>query len=1081
MRALVYNIMYAQPKPVNPVFSSDLKQACNEMLMKDPRKRPSVNSILGKPVIRQRISTILNPTEVKAEFSHTILHGMDILKSKAVQCAPSSTPTAPARAAPAPAPAPVVNKNQLNVGAAGGMVYRPPGQAAAPASVAAPAPVRQAAQAPVPSSVAARPSQPAAVAARNQAPPVQAQRRPEVRPVVQQPPQQQINPRQIPPYGVPTSQYKPAPIAEIPPYKPPAAAPAPVPRPSHVDNRPAPVPRAAPNSNPAPHAGHAKARAEYQHLRAGGGLQELIEKQKEQQRALQAQLARLQGQCDDADRKRQAVRRAPPAPAAAPSRIAAEKPALKPKPKPAPVSRYAQGPSRAPAKTPAAAPSRAAPVVQSQRPSSAALLRAQQDKNRARREEMDRQERQQKVLMKERLEAAKKKVQDNRAKAKADYDRPWTNNMRRGQGLVDEERAVERAYIAGAGGGGLPIPPGAVKAKAAAAKKPAWVGVMEEPGAKDADMPPPPPYFAAKEKAKEMDAVSAVGSPPAVGGAKEKVKPGINTIVGGVNDQLSRLQSQLEGMKNLSPAPSPPAAGAPLMPPAPPPSGNVAKVSVVQGPSDMHALRQKQREAGGVQPVSVQGRGLGSPPGGVGMGGVKAKPTAANRVKAPSPAPSEPLSSPPSMEDRAEKARLKREDERRALREMIQHRRAEAHASAQVQMAPVALSKAKVSGGKPCVKEDNVVDAMGVDASMGPAEEAEVEDAADTEEEVGAASGALLHATVLMTEQLREQVVAAVLAAAGVDSAEEEDEEEDEEEEDIVEEDDMADEEAPPQYDCSVDLSPEDESEPITGTASAAGDDDDASVSSKVTTEEEAAEYDRLMQNMQEALALPEKPSKTKSTVSAASVGTDEVAATEPDAEADAEADADAEPDAEADGTDEDEDDDYFEEESVCDDSEGSEMDSQDLEDAEEEELADTEPYGNGPSAPGAAATASSEEEELTEEDLCGDGMAGSPVDPMLKTTAGAALGGMIGGADVAEKLAKAQEAAATRVGLLTRYSEEQVEQACALLRGIDDEEGMTTMGAEEDDERLLGAMEGVLGIEGLADLDEFLFLALHS
>ena len=87
----------------------------------------------------------------------------------------------------------------------------------------------------------------------------------------------------------------------------------------------------------------------------------------------------------------------------------------------------------------------------------------------------------------------------------------------------------------------------------------------------------------------------------------------------------------------------------------------------------------------------------------------------------------------------------------------------------------------------------------------------------------------------------------------------------------------------------------------------------------------------------------------------------------------------------------------------------------------------------------------------------------------------------MIGGADVAEKLAKAQEAAATRVGLLTRYSEEQVEQACALLRGIDDEEGMTTMGAEEDDERLLGAMEGVLGIEGLADLDEFLFLALHS
>ena len=68
MRNLVYNIMYAQPPPVTAIFSVELKELYKEMLMKNPKQRPSINNILSKSIIRQRISTILNPTEVKVGY-----------------------------------------------------------------------------------------------------------------------------------------------------------------------------------------------------------------------------------------------------------------------------------------------------------------------------------------------------------------------------------------------------------------------------------------------------------------------------------------------------------------------------------------------------------------------------------------------------------------------------------------------------------------------------------------------------------------------------------------------------------------------------------------------------------------------------------------------------------------------------------------------------------------------------------------------------------------------------------------------------------------------------------------------------
>lgn len=62
MRALVYSIMFGSPSPPSAaLYCLDLRTLVLETLSKDPRRRPSVNTILAKTVIRDKISTFLNP------------------------------------------------------------------------------------------------------------------------------------------------------------------------------------------------------------------------------------------------------------------------------------------------------------------------------------------------------------------------------------------------------------------------------------------------------------------------------------------------------------------------------------------------------------------------------------------------------------------------------------------------------------------------------------------------------------------------------------------------------------------------------------------------------------------------------------------------------------------------------------------------------------------------------------------------------------------------------------------------------------------------------------------------------------
>jgi NIMA (never in mitosis gene a)-related kinase len=50
------------------------------MLVKDPRRRPSVNDVLRMPIIEKRINMFLGDAGFKDEFSHTLLHNQDVFR-----------------------------------------------------------------------------------------------------------------------------------------------------------------------------------------------------------------------------------------------------------------------------------------------------------------------------------------------------------------------------------------------------------------------------------------------------------------------------------------------------------------------------------------------------------------------------------------------------------------------------------------------------------------------------------------------------------------------------------------------------------------------------------------------------------------------------------------------------------------------------------------------------------------------------------------------------------------------------------------------------------------------------------------
>lgn len=63
MPQLVRNIVNGQHRPISTQYSQQARDLVKAMLLKDPKMRPGINSILSQPVVRNIISQFLNQGE----------------------------------------------------------------------------------------------------------------------------------------------------------------------------------------------------------------------------------------------------------------------------------------------------------------------------------------------------------------------------------------------------------------------------------------------------------------------------------------------------------------------------------------------------------------------------------------------------------------------------------------------------------------------------------------------------------------------------------------------------------------------------------------------------------------------------------------------------------------------------------------------------------------------------------------------------------------------------------------------------------------------------------------------------------
>lgn len=68
--------------PISSHYSRELKNLVTQMLMVDPNKRPTIHQILQMSLIQTRIKHFLDETQYGSEFSHTILHKVNVLENK---------------------------------------------------------------------------------------------------------------------------------------------------------------------------------------------------------------------------------------------------------------------------------------------------------------------------------------------------------------------------------------------------------------------------------------------------------------------------------------------------------------------------------------------------------------------------------------------------------------------------------------------------------------------------------------------------------------------------------------------------------------------------------------------------------------------------------------------------------------------------------------------------------------------------------------------------------------------------------------------------------------------------------------
>jgi hypothetical protein len=59
------------------MYSADIRSLCDELLHKDPNKRPTIATVLQRPILAKLIDKYLTAQQRADEFAHTVLHGVN--------------------------------------------------------------------------------------------------------------------------------------------------------------------------------------------------------------------------------------------------------------------------------------------------------------------------------------------------------------------------------------------------------------------------------------------------------------------------------------------------------------------------------------------------------------------------------------------------------------------------------------------------------------------------------------------------------------------------------------------------------------------------------------------------------------------------------------------------------------------------------------------------------------------------------------------------------------------------------------------------------------------------------------------
>ncbi|KAA6372413.1 MAG: putative G2-specific protein kinase nimA, partial [Streblomastix strix] len=86
MKGLLLKILKGEYAPITGGgYSSALRNLISQMLRQNPKQRPTINEILHAPIIQDRINSFLSDVQMSSEFSHTVIHGLDIKKATALE------------------------------------------------------------------------------------------------------------------------------------------------------------------------------------------------------------------------------------------------------------------------------------------------------------------------------------------------------------------------------------------------------------------------------------------------------------------------------------------------------------------------------------------------------------------------------------------------------------------------------------------------------------------------------------------------------------------------------------------------------------------------------------------------------------------------------------------------------------------------------------------------------------------------------------------------------------------------------------------------------------------------------------